>query len=157
MVSLKFFQTRPLPNLTAALMRSARLSARVEPGVPGPELVWRLGVGGIGDDAVDGADLYTLRRVVGAHALRASQGVDDEEVDRFVTTDRFIRALGLAGRAVDATFEDLHRHRFLPAESADAFAQPCVQEPSHPPGDAAPCRPQTPASTASGILRSRGT
>jgi hypothetical protein len=73
----------------------------VQAGVLRFELLSRLRVLRVHDDAlVDRADLDAPRRLEGPDALGALLGVDD--VDRITGLDRLVRALGLAGTAVDA-------------------------------------------------------
>ncbi len=74
-----------------------------------------LDVIGIDRDAVDRADLDTLRRVEVADALGAFRGIDD--VDLRPLRDRVVRALGLADVAVDAFVGDHQRHRVDPISS----------------------------------------
>jgi hypothetical protein len=53
------------------------------------QLVRRFLVARIGDDAVGGADVDALRRVVRADALGAAGSID--QVDRVADADRFVR------------------------------------------------------------------
>jgi len=65
-------------------------------------------VGGVERNAVDRADLLTLRRVEMADALGAAVGIDD--VDLRPLRDRAVRAFGLADVAVDALVGDDQGH-----------------------------------------------
>src|SRR6266542_2364470 len=81
----------------------------VDRGEARVELLLRLAVGRIRDAAVDRAHRGAGLLVMEAHALRAELGVDD--VDVFALADGAVRALGLAGAAVDAFLGDRRRHR----------------------------------------------
>src|SRR5262245_876389 len=63
----------------------------------------------IGDAALDGADRLAGLVVVESDALRAEVRIDD--VDVLTLRDRLVRALGLAGAAVDALLGDHRGHR----------------------------------------------
>src|SRR6266496_976543 len=93
---------RQLAERREALVGVDRGEARVE-------LLLRLAVGRIRDAAVDRAHRGAGLLVMEAHALRAELGVDD--VDVFALADGAVRALGLAGAAVDAFLGDRRRHR----------------------------------------------
>jgi hypothetical protein len=67
-----------------------------------------LGVLGVGQAALDGADGLAGLVVVEADALGAELRVD--HVDLVALGDGFVRALGLASAAVDAVGRDVGRH-----------------------------------------------
>ena len=62
----------------------------------------------IGQAALDGADRLARLVVVESDALGTKLGID--HVDVFAFGDGFVRALGLAGSAVDAVGCDVGRH-----------------------------------------------
>src|SRR4029450_11768466 len=92
---------------------ASTLQSSVQARVPGFELGPRLLVERVGDDAVHRAGLDAPRALVGADALRTSPGLDDEGVGGFVPADRFVPALRLASRAVEAGLDDRHCHSAL--------------------------------------------
>src|SRR3954468_13741555 len=69
---------------------------------------FRLRIAGVGDAAVDRAHRGAGLLVVEADALGAERRVDDEDV--LALADRLVRALGLAGPAIDAFLGDDGRH-----------------------------------------------
>src|SRR6476620_11404792 len=72
------------------------------------QLLARFRMRGIGDDALDRADVHTLRRVVVADALGAKRR--GYFVDLGAHRDRLVGTDGLADIAVDAETGDLEGH-----------------------------------------------
>ncbi|MCY1416861.1 hypothetical protein D9M71_323780 [compost metagenome] len=72
------------------------------------QLILAFDIGFVEGNAVDGADLLTLRLVVVADAFRAQVGID--HIDFLALGNRTVGALGFADVAVDAVVGDLEGH-----------------------------------------------
>ena len=91
---------RSLALAEARLEIFVKVGFRMQCPRPRDENLFGFEIVRIGDAAIDGADRRAGLIIMKTHALRAEERVDD--IDRIALADRVIRALGLAGAAIDA-------------------------------------------------------